>query len=151
MTQDPQDRAGSESVNTQFEYAWRWFELHARQRVSMFNFFFLSVGALASAYGILLREQLYGESAAVAFAAFFASVVACLLDVRNHSLVKMGEEALKVVEREHLTGCAILTEERQPPTMLKHGWLIRSLEIVVAILYLTAGVYSVALAAGYAT
>jgi len=151
MTQATQDGASSQSANMQFEYAWRWFELHARQRVSMFNFFFLAVGALASAYGILLREQLYGESAAVAFAGVFASVVACLLDVRNHSLVKMGEEALKVVETRHLTGCAILTEERQPPSMLKHGWLIRSLEIVVAILYLAAGVYSIFLAAGCAT
>ena len=148
--QEPQDRAGSHSVNTEFEYAWRWFELHARQRVSMFNFFFLSVGALASAYGILLREQLYGESAVVAGIGVFVSVVSCLLDVRNHSLVKMGEEALQVVEREHLSGYTILTEEKRPPAMLTHGRLIRLLEIVVAIVYLVAGIYSVALAAGCA-
>ena len=150
MAQDPQDRTGSYSVSVQFEYAWRWFELHARQRVSMFNFFFLSTGAFATAYGILLREQLYGESAAVAFVGVLASVVSCLLDVRNHGLVKMGEEALMEVEREHLDGFAILTEEKQPPAMLKHGWLIRFLEIVVATLYLAAGVYSVVLATGCA-
>ena len=41
MTQDTQNGAGSQSANIQFEYAWRWFDLHAKQRVSMFNFFLL--------------------------------------------------------------------------------------------------------------
>lgn len=148
MTQDTQNGAGSQSANVQFEYAWRWFDLHAKQRVSMFNFFLLSAGALASAYGILLREQLYGESAGVAFVAVVGSAVSCLLDIRNHGLVKMGEEALKEVERDHLDGFAILTEEKQPLAILKHGSLIRFLEIVVATLYLAAGVYSVVLATG---
>ena len=150
MTQDPQNGAGSHSGNMQFEYAWRWFDLHAKQRVSMFNFFLLSVGALATAYGLLFREQLYVVAAVAAFMGVFVSLVSCLLDVRNHELVKMGEKALKGVERAHLTGCTILTDEKQPPSPLKHGWLIRSLEIVVAIVYLAGGVYSVVLAAGYA-
>ena len=148
MTQDTQNGAASNSGSMQFEYAWRWFDLHAKQRVSMFNFFILSVGALATAYGLLLREQLYVVAAVAAFVGVFVSLVSCLLDVRNHELVKMGEEALKGVERAHLTGCAILTDEKPPPSLLKHGWLIRSLEIVVAIVYLAGMVYSVILALG---
>ena len=146
MTQDTQNGAGSQSASIQFEYAWRWFDLHAKQRVSMFNFFLLSVGALATAYGLLLREQLYVVAAVAAFMGVFVSLVSCLLDVRNHELVKMGEEALKGVEKAHLTECLILTDEKQPPSLLKHGWLIRSLEIVVAIFYLAGVVYSVILA-----
>ena len=151
MTQDPQDGTNSHTASMQFEYAWRWFDLHARQRVSMFNFFLISVGALASAYGLLLREQFYGGSAVVALAGILVSVVSCLLDERNHSLVKIGEEALEKVEKEHLNGFAILTDERQPPAMLKHGWLIKSLEISAAALYLTAGIYSAVLVLGCAT
>ena len=117
----------------------------------MFNFFLISVGALASAYGLLLREQFYGGSAVVALAGIIVSVVSCLLDERNHSLVKMGEDALEKVEKEHLNGFAILTDERQPPVMLKHGWLIKSLEIFAAALYLTAGIYSAVLLLGCAT
>ena len=151
MTQDTQDGSGSYSGNMQFEYAWRWFELHAKQRVSMFNFFLLSVGALATAYGLLLREQLYVVAAVAAFMGVFVSLVSCLLDVRNRKLVKMGEEALEGVERAYLTGCTILTAEKQPPLLLKHKWLFRSLEIVVAIVYLAAVVYSVILALGCLT
>ena len=151
MTQDTQNGAGSQSANMQFEYAWRWFDLHAKQRVSMFNFFLLSVGALATAYGLLLREQLYVVAAVAAFMGVFVSLVSCMLDVRNRELVKMGEEALKEVERAYLTGCTILTAEKQPPLLLKHRWLIRSLEIVVAIVYLAAVVYSVILALGCLT
>ena len=151
MTQDTQNGAGSQSANVQFEYAWRWFDLHAKQRVSMFNFFLLSVGALATAYGLLLREQLHVVAAVAAGMGVFVSLVSCLLDVRNRQLVKMGEEALKEVERSHLNGFTILIDEKQPLALLKHGWLIRSLEIVVATLYLAAGIYSIALAVGCAT
>ena len=151
MTQDTQNGASSQSANMQFEYAWRWFDLHAKQRVSMFNFFLLSVGALATAYGLLLREQLYVVAAVAAFMGVFVSLVSCMLDVRNRELVKMGEEALKEVERAYLTGCTILTAEKQPPLLLKHRWLIRSLEIVVGIVYLAAVVYSVILALGCLT
>ena len=151
MTQDNQNGADAQSANMQFEYAWRWFDLHAKQRVSMFNFFLLSAGALATAYGLLLREQLYVVAAVAAFMGIFVSLVSCLLDVRNHALVKMGEEALKGVERAHLTECPILTDETQPPALLKHGWLIRSLEIGVAIVYLAGVVFSVFLALGCLT
>ena len=151
MTKDTQNGTGSQSANMQFEYAWRWFDLHAKQRVSMFNFFLLSVGALATAYGLLLREQLYVVAALAAFIGAFVSLVSCLLDRRNHELVKIGEEALKKVEKAHLTECQILTDEKQPPSLLKHGWLIKSLEIVVAIVYLAGMVYSVILALGYLT
>ena len=78
-------------------------------------------------------------------------LVSCLLDVRNRELVEMGEEALKGVERAYLTGCTILTAEKQPPLLLKHRWLITSLEIVVAIVYLAAVVYSMILALGCLT
>ena len=151
MTQDTENGGNHQSANMQFEYAWRWFDLHAKQRVSMFNFFLISVGALATAYGLLLREQLYVVAAVAAFMGVFVSLVSCLLDVRNHELVKMGEEALQGVEKAHLTECQILTDEKQPSSLLKHGRLIRSLEIVVAIVYLAGVVYSVILALGCLT
>ena len=139
---------GPHPSNMQFEYAWRWFDLHAKQRVSMFNFFLISVGALATAYGLLLREQLYVVAAVAAFLGVLVSLVSCLLDVRNRQLVKMGEEALKEVEKAHLTECQILTDEKQPPSLLKHGSLIKLLEIVVAIVYFAGMVYSVILGTG---
>ena len=151
-------KAGTDSVpyHTQFEYAWRWFDLHARQRVSMFNFFLLSTGILANAYAILFREDLFWQAAGVAAIGAFAGLVSVVLDVRNSQLVHMGEAALKRVEQEYLAlasidvqaqhECAILTNEKRVPLWQKHKSLIRSLEIVAVCGFIAALIHSVVMA-----
>ena len=138
----------------QFEYAWRWFDAHAKQRVAMFNYFLLAVGVLANAYGLLLREQLYWPAVSVAAIGVFVGIVAYVLDVRNHQLVGMGEKALKRVEKDFLgpqsLGAAgttlpeylIFRTEKEPPFWQKHKFLIRSLEVVVTAAYMAALGYS---------
>ena len=58
MSQEFQRDEVTTLVQTKFEYAWRYFALHARQRVTMFNFFLLGSGVIANAYGLLLRNYL---------------------------------------------------------------------------------------------
>ena len=152
MSQTSQGDLASSQRRDQFEYAWRWFDMHARQRVLMFNFFLLAAGAIANAYGLLFREQLYGPAAAVALIGLIVSLVAYVLDVRNHQLVDMGEEALKQVEKDYLSpiasetetqpGFAILSRETHPYFWQKHKFLIRGLEAVAALGYLAAGIHS---------
>ena len=153
MAQELEIEGDSSLHQMRFEYAWRWFDMHARQRVTMFNFFLLSTGVLANAYGILLREGFYWQSAAVAVIGAFAGLVSCFLDVRNSQLVDMGEEALKKVEQEYLAPVveggqslheyAILSTEKQPPLWQKHKCLIRSLEMVAVFGHLAATTHSV--------
>lgn len=130
--------------------------MHARQRVTMFNFFLLSTGVLANAYGILFREDLFWQAAVVAAIGAFAGLVSVLLDVRNSQLVHMGEAALKRVELEYLASasmidqgqaeCAILSNEKPAPFWQKHKWLIRSLEIVAVCGFTAAFIHSVVMA-----
>lgn len=153
MAREPETERDLSLHQTRFEYAWRWFEIHARQRVTMFNFFLLSTGILANAYGILFREELYWQAAIVAVIGAFAGLVSYFLDVRNSQLVNMGEKGLKRVEKEHLelfsvegqsrTELAILSTERQPVFWQQHKWLIRSLEVVAVIGYSGAATHSV--------
>lgn len=136
------------------EYAWRWFELHAKQRATMFNFFLLASGALANAFGLLVRGDLYWYAFAVSLIGVVVGAIAIGLDVRNHQLVSMGEDALKRFEldfsayldsQEDFQSNAqvtILTIEKQPRFWLKHHWLIRSLEVVATSGFLSAAVFS---------
>ena len=157
MAQNSEGSQESLLHRDQFEYAWRWFELHARQRVTMFNFFLLATGALANAYGLLLRGQLFWQAAAVTGIGIFVSGIAFLLDVRNSFLVDIGENALKRAERTYLatesTGSdienasqieyAILSREKKRPYWQKHGFLIRFLEALAGTAFVVATVHSV--------
>ena len=157
MAQEPQNDEHTTSAQMKFEYAWRYFAYHAKQRVTMFNFFLLGSGIIGNAYGLLLRGESHLQAGGIALIGFLVCVVFLMLDVRNHQLVNLGEDALRRVEKDHLLSTdhgkpdhkipeyAIMTREPkvgEPPRFLKHGTLIRSLEVVVACGFLIAAVHS---------
>lgn len=144
-------------AQTRFEYAWRYFALHARQRVTMFNFFLLGSGVIANAYGLLLREQLHWQAGGVALIGLLVCVVSFMLDIRNHQLVHHGEDALRRVEQDYLLSSdqvnsddkapeyVIMTREHEigsPPFWYKHGTLIRFLEGAAAVGFFVAALGS---------
>ena len=98
MSEVSMDERDQLLINIKFEYAWRYFSLHARQRVQMFNFFLLGSSFLASGYGLLFREQFYLPACVLAAVGILVSFFALLLDTRNARLVDLGEGALKSFE-----------------------------------------------------
>lgn len=85
-----------------YDYAMRWFEYHAGQRVSMLNFFIVAAGILAAAMGTFI------EASKVEFA-FWSSVIGALvsvcfflLDRRNRQLVALSEKVLLAIEKSWL-------------------------------------------------
>lgn len=81
------------------QYAWRWFEYHAGQRQSVFRFFLLFSGAIATGYFSSITTTqlshlayLFGIGLAVTATLFWR------LDVRSLKLVKLAESYLKVDE-----------------------------------------------------
>ena len=144
-------------MDTKFEYAWRYFSLHARQRVTMFNFFLLASGALANAFVFLFKDGFQWQGGTVALVGMVVSLISIGLDVRNNALVDLGEKALKRVENEYLYKSEQLVPDQAPPAYailsrddyngepsfpLKHKFLIRSLEGLVASVFLAAAIYS---------
>ena len=156
MSELPQFERDQTLLRLKFDYAWRWFSLHAKQRVTMFNYFLVASGILANAYGVLLREQLYGPGLAVAVIGSFACLVLIGLDFRNHRLVKLSEDVLREIEQRHLFqpgaqsphddspdyGILYRDSRFESPWFLKHKLLIRALEGVGAVGFFGAALYA---------
>ena len=161
MSQESKDGEDLALAQIRFEYAWRYFALHAKQRVTMFSFFLLGSGIIANAYGLLLREQLHWQAGGVATIGLLVAVVSCMLEKRNHTLVDLGEDALLRIEKDYLSPLGnltvndkspeymILSHEREvgePPRWQKHGALIQTLEVVVALGFAVAAARSFCIA-----
>ncbi|THD68337.1 MAG: hypothetical protein E7813_11090 [Bradyrhizobium sp.] len=88
-----------------FELAWRHFDLHARQRTTMFHFFILLVPFLFGGCFILFRErEVVGSFPAIvaAGAGALLAVIFSLLDLRNKQLYRVSKEALVLIEEQFL-------------------------------------------------
>ena len=157
MSDGPKVETDRELLHFKLDYAWRWFALHTKQRVTMFSYFLVASGILANAYGLLLREELWAAAIAAAGIGCMVGLVSWGLDSRNRQLVKLGEEVLTEIERKYLFPTeprsengdsptfGILYREargREPILLFKHRFLIGSLEIVVAIGFFVAALYA---------
>lgn len=141
-----------------FELAWRWFEMHSGQRVSMLNFFLVSAGVLANAYVFLLINNWYLPAGVLGCVAAVVSLLFIMLDRRNHQLVKMGEdliahlEATELGTRRETSGSEQKTSSRgllmrelvegEPPFYTKHWFLINGVELLVGCSFLAGGLYA---------
>lgn len=83
------------------EYAWKYFALHASQRMSLFNFFVgCSAVVTAALWGTLNEKiQAYGIGIVLGILLPFTSFVFWKLDQRVSFFIKIAEEALKYVEQ----------------------------------------------------
>jgi hypothetical protein len=95
------DGAINDLVKIQFDYAWKWFDFHARQRTSMFNFYVIVVAAVFGAIGALLREG-YENAIIIVMFCIFGIVISAIFfrfDRRNIHLLSYGEVTLIWLEK----------------------------------------------------
>ncbi len=80
------------------EYAWKYFEYHAKQRTTVFNFFILFSGILFAALTVLLDDDKH--LLLIIFSFFGLIITLCFLNLerRNQELVTVGEMALIYLE-----------------------------------------------------
>ena len=104
------------SAGAGLDHAWRYFALHAQQRMSVFNFFIVLSGIISTGIGAGLQA---GKAMAPVVAilgtllALF-SFVFYRLDRRGSELVKLAEAALVAGEARFLPIYArIVTEENR--------------------------------------
>lgn len=140
-------------LNLRFEYAWRWFEFHSRQRVSMFNFFLIGIGILGNAYVLVLNSGRGGVAGSLAIVGALMALDFVVLDRRNRQLVKLGEQMLRIFECDELYRYPVpgsgptgpLQTERtagEPTFCLKHWFLIESFEAVAGIAFAIGAIYA---------
>ena len=84
------------------EGAWKYFILHAEQRLKLFQFYITISTALLGG-GFLIIRLGDAQWILIIFGLFssFVSFIFWKLDIRTRNLVKLGEEALKTMDKSH--------------------------------------------------
>ncbi len=89
-----------QSTRDMLEHAWRYFDLHAQQRMSLFNYFLIASGSVAAGLAASLQRsglfQILGTGLGALL--ILISFVFWKLDQRSAFLVKHAEEALTELE-----------------------------------------------------
>ncbi len=165
MSSENERGAASEDSDTslrheRLDYAWKWFDYHAKQRVSMFNFFLIASGLFATAYVDALCKDKEVLGAALSFLGMLIALVFVVLDCRNARLVYLGEDILRRLERDELfVGFSGLNgklkevskgilyrdsveTEQCRQCWKKHQFLLKFVEILVAISFLVGCIYA---------
>ncbi|MBL7130380.1 MAG: hypothetical protein ISS45_03105 [Candidatus Omnitrophica bacterium] len=121
-----------------FNYAWKWFEYHASQRLIAFRFYLIIIGA---AGWLFLRGDtslVYPHNLLFGLALFIVSLFFFLLEVRNNRLVNCGRQALDKLEEEAGflgTPYAIRhNDEKSKRFCVSHYFVIRTIYIIVGII-----------------
>jgi hypothetical protein len=76
------------------EYGFKWFEFHAQQRTTTFNFYLVMYSGLAAAASFFLKEKLQFGSIVTSITMVGVSILFWQLDVRNRQLIDIGERIL---------------------------------------------------------
>lgn len=94
------DKYTEKDKSLAFQYAWNWFDYHARQRLTTFNFFLIIIGALAYGYiRVLPINDMKWLAAWIGLFAFIVSIAFLCIEVRNTILVDDGRQALDKLEK----------------------------------------------------
>ena len=128
------------------QYAWKWFEYHAAQRLTGFRFFVLFFGVLVVAYRTSLRDNNFLLADVVAWFGVFISIAFLVLEVRNEALVNVGREALIDLEEfdESLSArprLQLLHIDRNRSRWLSHKYWLRAIYVVCGVLFLIGATY----------
>ena len=105
-----------EKVTRSLEHAWKYFELHAQQRMTVFNFFLAISGLVAAGIGAGLQQG--GKfSVLVCLLGCFLFFIAFLfwkLDQRVSLMIKASEDAIIAIEKAAVIKEASIFSNEQP-------------------------------------
>jgi hypothetical protein len=85
-----------------YKYAWDYFDFHAKQRTTMFNFFLIFVGFVISGYVSLLNADKQPLATGLAGLGAILTTFFLFLDRRNEEFVHLAEEVLEQLEADVL-------------------------------------------------
>jgi uncharacterized membrane protein YfcA len=92
-----------EAYKVAHDYAWNWFSYHAQQRLQIFNFGIIVLGALiAACFSSFLQRWYHAATVSAALIAFLGYAF-LRLDQRNSELTKLAERYLKTRTEEALS------------------------------------------------
>ncbi|MBX9925798.1 MAG: hypothetical protein K2Y05_05525 [Hyphomicrobiaceae bacterium] len=82
------------------EHAWRYFELHSTQRLTVFNFFVVFSSLIAAGLGSVVSGEVTASGFGIPLGLLLCllALVFWKLDQRNSSLIKRAEQVLSLAE-----------------------------------------------------
>jgi hypothetical protein len=89
----------SDKDKTAYDYAWKWFDFHGKQRMQLFNYFLIITGILANAYVTALDKKFFTVGAIVCFLGVLQSLAFIVFDIRSRALTERAEKALRAFEQ----------------------------------------------------
>ncbi|WEI14056.1 hypothetical protein PX668_01700 [Acinetobacter soli] len=95
------------------EHAWKYFELHSNQRITMFNYFLFIIAGLGTAIGVSFQSASTFAYLGI-FLSIFLSITSFVfwkLDQRTSFLIKQSEEVFKKLERNSSIDIGIFCNE----------------------------------------
>lgn len=155
----PGDSKMDDLTKMQFDYAWKWFDLHAKQRTTIFNYFMVIVGILANALVTAYKEGYQSLVVPIGVLGAATSLAFIVFDVRNRHLILQAEDVLEKLEDDQIypadfkggagrrLGFMVVERESKMregqarsiyKSFLKHKWWIRGLELAVGACFLAA-------------
>jgi len=114
-----------------FDYAWKWFDFHAKQRQSNIQFSISLLTAALAATGYLSAQSSPILSLLVSLVGVLACIVFYGLDCRNAFLVKLAERHLLRFElsldSENTEFSILRSADEKDRFMIKYSWGARLL------------------------
>lgn len=141
----------------QFDYAWKWFESHQRQRMIMFYYYCIIVGVLANALVASYEANYSSLRVPIGIMGTITSLAFLFFEIRNRGMCTVAENILEKLENEVIfppeftdeTGNKMgpLSVEKRnrmregqkltcKSLFLKHKYWIRVMYVIVALCFL---------------
>lgn len=89
-----------EMLKIRLDFSWKWFELHANQRMSLFNYFLIITGILANAYVTAVSDNNNLFAIAICLIGFVQSIGFITFDIRSRQLTQYSEDIMEKLERD---------------------------------------------------
>ena len=117
-----------ELAKLQHSYAWNLFDFHAKQRVSMFNYFLIIAGIFASGIIASWKTDIHWMPIALGLLGAFTAFGFILLDCRNKQLVELAEDVLLKIETDWLYTIDFKVSRKEKPkdqNPIQGGFMLR--------------------------
>jgi hypothetical protein len=88
-----------EMTKIRLDYAWKYFDSAARQRMLFLNFFLIAVGVLGSAFGFAVKEGAYSLAVGICIFGVVVSASFIAFDMRMLAFVNRALKILETLER----------------------------------------------------
>lgn len=132
------------------DQAWKYFEMHAKQRMTLFSFYITISTALVAAIGVLLNKRDINVFLIISLGILMIvlSLVFWILDHRTRYFIHLAEKALRKIEKKYPKKSfkLVMTQERESkrmPRIFRYSFALRVVYVLIMLLGLVSIVYTI--------